>query len=69
MASTPRELEIEMLGQFLPLFAATDAASGDDGVKRTSSGVPVFPGEEPSEEELRDWLKLSLPILRQSSPT
>ena len=55
-----------MLGAFLPVLAATDAASagGDDGGSR--SGVSAFPCEEPSDEELREWLKRNLPLLRQS---
>ena len=46
-----------MLGAFLPVLAATDAAGSgaDDGKQR--SGVSAFPSEEPSDEELRAWLK------------
>ena len=55
-----------MFGAFLPVLAATDAAQagGDDGKAR--SGVSAFPREEPSDEELREWLKRNLPLLRQS---
>ena len=55
-----------MLGQFLTAMASTDAAvSGDDGMK-LRNGLTVFPGEEPSDEELREWLKANVPVLRQT---
>ena len=56
-----------MFGQLLPIFAAT-ADVGNGGEER-KHGISLFPGEEPSpasDEELREWLKLNAPLLRQS---
>ena len=54
-----------MFGSLLPIFAATDAATDGSGDGKQPSGLTVFPGEEPSDEETRNWLKLNLPILRR----
>ena len=47
---------------FLPVLAATSAAKTDDNGPK--NGVPEFPGEQPSDRELSDWLDVSLPIIR-----
>ena len=47
----------------LPLLAATSAAKTEDGGPK--HGVPEFPGEQPSDKQLADWLDQSLPIFRQ----
>ena len=52
-----------MLGASLPVFAATDGFGGTSDKVRT---VSAFPGEEPSDKELREWLKVNIPILRQT---
>ena len=54
-----------MFGSLLPIFAVTDAAASGSGEVKQPSGLTAFPGEEPSDEEMRDWLKLNLPILRR----
>ena len=43
-----------MFGSLLPIFAATDAATDGSSDGKQPSGLTVFPGEEPSDEEMRD---------------
>ena len=43
-----------MFGSLLPIFAATDAATDRSSDGKQPSGLTVFPGEEPSDEEMRD---------------
>ena len=54
-----------MLMNFMPMFAATDAAAPTGNGSTKSSGLTEFPGEEPTDKEISDWLELNLPILRQ----
>jgi hypothetical protein len=54
-----------MLGNFFPVMAAMDAPAKDDGQTRTSNGLYEFPGEQPTDKEISDWLDDTLPLLRQ----
>ena len=47
------------------LLRSTDAATDGLADGKQPSGLTVFPGEEPSDEEMRDWLKINLPVLRR----
>ena len=53
-----------MFANFIPVLAATDAAVPEDHGKQRS-GVTPFPSEAPSDDELREWLKTNVPVLRQ----
>ena len=53
-----------MFANFIPVLAATDAAVPEDHGKQRS-GVTPFPSEAPSDDELREWLKYNVPILKQ----
>ena len=54
-----------MFMNFMPMFAATDAATSESHGTAKGSGLTEFPGEEPTDKEVSDWLDLNLPILRQ----
>ena len=54
-----------MLGQFLPVLAATDASGAVNGSSASSAEkLTSFPGESPLDQVLRYWLKINLPRMR-----
>ena len=55
-----------MLGYMLPVFAATDAPQAESEASGKRGGLTEFPGEEPTDEEITDWLKANLPVIMRN---
>ena len=51
------------LGDLLPVFAATDAAS--TSVERNGR-FTEFPDEEPTVKQMSDWLDVNLPVITKA---
>ena len=51
------------LGDLLPVFAATDAAS--TSVERNGR-FTEFPDEEPTVKQMSDWLDVNLPVITKT---
>ena len=52
-----------MFAHLLPVFAAMDGVSSNDG-KTSSNGIAEYPDEEPTDKELGDWLDAVSPLIR-----
>ena len=51
------------LGDLLPVFAATDAASA---TAERNGRFSEFPDEEPTVKQMSDWLDVNLPVITKT---